>query len=77
MAAKLPVVSTDVSNISELVIDGESGYLAESENPRDIESKILKMIAQNNKKEMGIKGREIIENNFTIDIMIRNIEICL
>ncbi|MCC3144279.1 glycosyltransferase [Halanaerobium sp. Z-7514] len=77
MAAKLPVVSTDVSNIAEIVIDQESGYLAESENPNDIANKILKMIDEENIEDMAEKGREIIENNFTMEIMIKNLELFL
>ena len=77
MASKLPVVSTDVSNISEIVLDGESGYLTESENPNDIAQKVLNMLDEENTEDMGEKGREIIENNFTMEIMIKNLELFL
>ncbi|MGM0501997.1 MAG: glycosyltransferase [Bacillota bacterium] len=64
MAAGTPVVSTDVSNISEIMIEGETGYLAESEHPSDIAQKTLRMIAAENKEEMGQRGREVVKNNF-------------
>ncbi|MFW6001015.1 MAG: glycosyltransferase [Halanaerobium sp.] len=73
MAAGLPVVSTDASNISEIVVDGKTGYLAENENSEDIAEKTLKMM--NNKgQDFGKNGREVIEANFTMEIMIENIK---
>lgn len=74
MAAGLPVVSTDVSNISEIVVDGETGYLAEAGNPKDIEDKIIKMINSCKSNNFGIKGKKVIENNFSLKIMIENIK---
>ncbi|CCU81051.1 Glycosyl transferase, group 1 [Halanaerobium saccharolyticum subsp. saccharolyticum DSM 6643] len=74
MAAGLPVVSTDVSNISEIVVEGETGYLAEAGNSEDIAAKMLKMIEQKNKNNFGIRGREVIEENFTLEIMIERIK---
>ena len=73
MAAGLPVVSTDVSNISEIVIDGETGYLAEAGNPEDIKNKVLKIMG-NDKDGFGKKGRKVIKDKFTLDKMIKNIE---
>jgi glycosyltransferase involved in cell wall biosynthesis len=73
MAAGLPVVSTDASNISEIVVEGKTGYLAENENSEDIAKKTLKMM--NNKgQDFGKNGREVIEANFTMEIMIENIK---
>ena len=74
MAAGLPVVSTDVSNISEIVVDGKTGYLAEAEDSEDIASKMLKMIEQKNKNDFGIKGRKVIEEKFSLEIMIGKIK---
>jgi glycosyltransferase involved in cell wall biosynthesis len=71
MAAGLAVVSTDVSNIGEIIIDGETGYLAEAENSQDIAAKMLKMIEQKNKNKFGNKGRKVIEQNFSLEIMIK------
>lgn len=40
MASGLPVISTAVSGIPELVIDNQTGILAESRNPVDLAEKI-------------------------------------
>ena len=70
LAAKTPVVSTDVSNISEIMIDGETGYLAESKNPNDIAKKVEKMIETDNRQEMGKLGRKIVAENFAFQDQI-------
>lgn len=74
MAVGLPVVSTDVSNISELVVDGKTGYLAESETPADIANKAVKMINTDQQAELGCRGRERIKEQFTFEQMIEQIE---
>jgi len=73
MAAGLPVVSTDVSNISEIIVDGKTGYLAEAGNPEDIKNKVLKMM-ENDKDGFEKRGRKVIKDKFTLDKMIKNIE---
>ncbi|MFW5795337.1 MAG: glycosyltransferase, partial [Bacillota bacterium] len=70
----LPVVSTDVSNISEIVVDGKTGYLAESKNPEDIKNKMLIMMKIYEKDKLAKNGREIIKNNFTLNKMIKKIK---
>jgi glycosyltransferase involved in cell wall biosynthesis len=74
MAAKLPVVSTDVSNISEIVIDNRTGFLAHPGDPFDIAKQSLKMITSNNKKKFGHLGRKVIEDKFTVDRMLRQVK---
>jgi glycosyltransferase involved in cell wall biosynthesis len=76
MAVRKPVVSTNVSNIDEIIIDGETGYLAESENPEDIAAKAIKMCLNPNKKELGRRGRELVEEKFSFDVMLNSVEDC-
>ncbi|RAK11938.1 glycosyltransferase involved in cell wall biosynthesis [Halanaerobium saccharolyticum] len=79
MAAGIPVVSTDVSNISEIVVDGKSGYLAKAEDVEDIKEKIFNLMQSdyNLKNKMGNNGRNIIENKFSIDLMINKLKLFL
>jgi glycosyltransferase involved in cell wall biosynthesis len=65
MAIGKPVVSTDVSNISEIIVDGETGYLAQSENPEDIADKVIRMMNCGKREEMGERGRRIVEEKFS------------
>lgn len=76
MAVGIPVVSTDVSNIAEIMRDGKSGYLCESENPDDIAEKALQMYrnSEAERMQMGQIGKTIIKNNFTFKKMIDKVE---
>jgi glycosyltransferase involved in cell wall biosynthesis len=75
MAAGKPVVSTDVSNISEIMIDGQTGYLAKPKNPEDIANKTLKMIDPSKEKrnQMGEQGRKIVKDNFSFSAKIEQL----
>lgn len=74
MALARPVVCTDVSNIGEIMIDGETGYLARAKDPDDIARNTVKMLNNPDKNKFGDKGRQVIEDNFTFEKMIREIE---
>ena len=56
MAAKVPVVATQVGGIPDFLKDGETGYFCEVENPKSIAEQIMKF--ENNPEQ---KNR-IIEN---------------
>jgi len=66
MACGRPVVTTRVGGIPEVVQDGETGYLAEPRNPRDLAQKIgLLLKDENLRKKMGEKARERVLKFFT------------
>ena len=69
MALSKPVIATNAGGTSELVEDKKSGFLLEN-NLDLIVEKIEKLLDNEQLRvEMGSKGREIIENLFTIDMM--------
>jgi glycosyltransferase involved in cell wall biosynthesis len=74
MAAGKPIVSSNIDSVAEIMVDGETGYLAEDKNPEDIAAKILKMINNPERDKMGEKGRKIVEAKFTFDEKIDRIE---
>ena len=63
-----PVIATNVGGIPELMKDGETGFLIEKNNSDELFEK-LSMLLNNleNAKEMGIKGKEFVKNNFNWD----------
>ena len=74
MAVAKPVVACDSSNISELVIDGETGYLAEVKNPEDIAQKAIKMIKNENKESLGKQARKRVEKKFVFKDKVSQLE---
>jgi glycosyltransferase involved in cell wall biosynthesis len=68
MAMELPVVSTFVSGIPELVGDGISGILVSPKDEKAIADAIIRLHKDRHLRlEMGEKGRKIIANKFNIE----------
>jgi len=71
MAAGLPVVATRVEGTSELVIEGETGYLVAPQSPADLAAGIEKLIADPVRAHaMGQRGCERAAANFSWDKMV-------
>lgn len=65
MASGLPVISTFHSGIPELVKHGEAGFLVPERDVRGLAEKILYVMNNSHLwREMGEKGRKIIEKDF-------------
>ena len=75
MSMETPVLATDVGGLSEAIVPGETGFLVE---PGDEEalSAVLRDIAADkyNLKDMGVKSRRLILEEFTNDRMIQETE---
>lgn len=75
MAMELPVVTSDVSGIDELVDDGCNGILTPPENPMAIADALVRLLSDDMlRREMGTKGREKVEKEFNIAIEARKLE---
>ena len=69
-----PVVACDVTGPSELVVDGETGFLVPVKNPQMLSSALLNFIASNSMiKQMGEKGRVRVLEKFSIDSYVRGV----
>ena len=73
MALGKPVIATDGGGTVELVQDKVSGFLIKTKSILEMSSKI-EYLLDNEKisKEMGNKGREIVNNKFNLTLMINN-----
>ncbi|MFQ5772719.1 MAG: glycosyltransferase, partial [bacterium] len=70
MMVGLPVVATDVGGNSELVIDGETGFLCPSNNADALADKVCYLLNNEYKaKSFGENGRLRILNEFGVDKM--------
>lgn len=67
MAARLPVVATDVGPLPEVVEDGEHGYLVEPKNSRQLASKIDVLLESPSlRRKLGQNARGHIERKFEV-----------
>jgi glycosyltransferase involved in cell wall biosynthesis len=68
MASRKPVVAFDIKSSSEIVVDGETGYITEPNNSRDLADKIMELAADADlRKKMGINGRKRVEELFSFE----------
>lgn len=75
MAAAKPVVATRVGGNSELVIDGGTGFLVQSENSEALAEAILRLYQDPERAiAMGEAGRKLIREKFTIKSMVNSYE---
>lgn len=65
MSMGVPVVSTNIGGVAEIVFDGETGYLIEPGNKSALADAIDKLWAnQHNYQQMKLKTRRLITDNF-------------
>jgi glycosyltransferase involved in cell wall biosynthesis len=75
MAAKKPIVAASVGGIPELIVDGVNGYLVPPKDPASMANSILKLINDpDNAREMGLRGRQIVEKEFNMTVAISKLE---
>ena len=75
MAMGKASVATSVNGAPELVEDGISGYLVESENVTQLHDRIEQLLADDPLREtMGFAARKRVKDHFTIDRMIDQLE---
>ena len=72
MASGLPVIASPVGMNKEVVLDGENGFLANTDEQwyTSIEKYILNM---NLRKEHGQKGYELVQNKFTVNSQLEKL----
>jgi glycosyltransferase involved in cell wall biosynthesis len=60
-AAGLPIISTRVGGIPEIVREGENGYLIDPEDTRALVSTMERLVCDSHlRRQMGIQSRQII-----------------
>lgn len=70
---KVPVVASDVAGNSEIVKDGETGFLAPANDSNALAEKILYVLDhQEESKKMAEKGYEWVMKNATVEKMTDN-----
>jgi glycosyltransferase involved in cell wall biosynthesis len=74
MAMHLPVVSSRISGIPELVKDGVTGFLAEQRDTQAIADALEQLIRNPSlRQQMGESGRERVKKIFDSDVCLQNL----
>jgi glycosyltransferase involved in cell wall biosynthesis len=73
-AMGLPIVATRVGGNSEVVVDGETGWLVPAADPASFARALLACAAEPRRTAMGLRGRERAVERFSIDRMTRAYE---
>ena len=68
MAARLPVVATDVGDVGRVVAEGETGYVVAKQSPQQLARALQKLLADPDLcRRMGEAGRRRVEEHFSSD----------
>jgi glycosyltransferase involved in cell wall biosynthesis len=71
MAMEKPVVSSRVDGVPEIVKEGITGLLVEPDNPETLAKAIITLLRDKNRaRKMGVEGRKLAEQYFTVDKMV-------
>nr|WP_321406974.1 glycosyltransferase [uncultured Carboxylicivirga sp.] len=74
MSVGIPVISTKVNGVTELMEDKKHGLIIPPANKDELVKTILSMIDCKNYQEMGLNAKKHVAENFTIDKMVDEIE---
>jgi glycosyltransferase involved in cell wall biosynthesis len=76
MQAGLPLISTYEGAIPEIIDDGETGFLVNKQNPKQLAEKLEILIKDKELRIlMGQKAKEKYYNKYTVDIFENNMKI--
>jgi glycosyltransferase involved in cell wall biosynthesis len=75
MAASRAVVATNVGGASEAVVEGETGYLVAAGDDEMMAARIISLLREPERaSEMGGRGRQKIEEQFSCEAQLENVE---
>ena len=74
MGVGIPILSTDVGGIGEVIRDGINGRLVKSESELQLAKAVIEIFENEPERKKYISaGRELVESRYTVDIMCDNI----
>ena len=75
MAAKLPVIATNVGAVPEIIENSKNGFIVEPARPEQIAAKIQDLLNDEHlRQELGIQAHQTVLFKFPIKKMIKQIE---
>ena len=74
-AACIPVITTDVGGVKDIVLDGETGFIVPKNSIKKYTEKLLVLIEDENKrKKMSQNGWSFVEHKFHYTTLVKNVE---
>ena len=74
-AAGIPIVTTDVGGIRDIVAENQTGFVVNLNNPSAFTEKLLYLIENENKRlEMSQNGWSFVENKFDCKTLVKNMD---
>ncbi len=75
MATGKPVIVSDIPGVNEVIEDGVHGFNAVPMDGKDIARKLRTLLSDEDlRKEMGMKGRKLVEERYTWDRVVEMVE---
>jgi glycosyltransferase involved in cell wall biosynthesis len=75
MSYKKPVVAFDIKSTAEIIVNNQTGFLAENENVQDLYEKTLKIMYDKDLRiRMGEMGKQRVEEMFTMKKALERVE---
>jgi len=76
MAAALPVISTVVDGVGELIQDGDQGTLVACDSPTEIQQALLELSTRPEEfQQMAVNAQNIVKKEFTWDSIAQKYEL--
>lgn len=70
-----PVIASMVGDLKHLVVDGVTGLMVESGDVKQLSTSILSLFHDDCRaKEMSLRGRQFLKENFTIENAVDRLE---
>lgn len=74
-AYEKPVIATNIGSFPEVIVNGDTGILVEKDNFNELKNAITSLICDDERmKLMGKKGKKYIQDNFSWDVITKEIE---
>ncbi|MEY3236778.1 MAG: hypothetical protein RI883_879 [Bacteroidota bacterium] len=74
-AACIPVISTDVGGVKDIILEGETGFIVPKGSVQKFTEKLLLLIEDENKrKKMSQNGWSFVEHKFHYTTLVKNME---
>lgn len=75
MAMECPLVATNLGGLPEMIEEGENGFLVPLRDPDALAAAILEIVSNRGTiRAMGLRSRQIVEERFTVERMVRDTE---